>query len=113
MTDDNKKIFASNLMYYLEQRHMTQTDLARELGIPNMTISNWINAKTYPRVDKIQMIADYFNIGKSQLTEMRNDNSKVNEQAYRIAAHIDDDVSEEEMNDILKYIDFIKSQHKD
>jgi transcriptional regulator with XRE-family HTH domain len=29
-----------------------------------------------------------------------------------IAAHIDADVTEEEMDDIVKYIEFIKSQHK-
>lgn len=64
-----KEIMAENLKYYLKRAGKSQTDLAKDLNIPEMTVSNWVKAKTYPRVDKIQLMADYFNIYRSDLTE--------------------------------------------
>lgn len=64
-----KDIMSKNLKYYIERSGKNQTDIARELGIPETTMSNWIKSKTYPRADKIQLLADYFGISRSSLTE--------------------------------------------
>jgi len=68
-TQKLKNIMAKNLRKYINQKGVTQTDLAKDLNIPEMTMSNWLKAKTYPRIDKIQMLADYFGIARSALTE--------------------------------------------
>ncbi|MGG5741303.1 LexA family protein [Bacillus cereus group sp. IBL03679] len=68
-TKNLKKIFSNNLKKYLNRNGISQTDLANELNIPETTFSNWMQAKTYPRPDKIQMLADYFQITRSDLTE--------------------------------------------
>lgn len=65
----NKKVFAKNLNYYLVTRGKTQNDLVRDLNITASTVSDWANGKKYPRVDKMQLLADYFGILKSDLTE--------------------------------------------
>ena len=65
----NKKLFAKNLNYYLVTRGKTQNDLVRDLNITASTVSDWANGKKYPRVDKMQLLADYFGILKSDLTE--------------------------------------------
>ena len=67
--EKNKKVFARNLNYYLTIRGKTQNDLVRDLEITASTVSDWANGKKYPRVDKMQMLADYFGILKSDLTE--------------------------------------------
>lgn len=67
--ESNKKVFAKNLNYYLTTRGKTQNDLVRDLEITASTVSDWANGKKYPRVDKMQMLADYFGILKSDLTE--------------------------------------------
>lgn len=67
--DKNKKVFAQNLNYYLTTRGKSQNDLVRDLAITASTVSDWANGKKYPRVDKMQMLADYFGILKSDLTE--------------------------------------------
>lgn len=64
-----KDIIARNINFQLKRKGVNQTDMARDLNIPEMTVSNWINAKTYPRQDKIQMMADYFDVKRSDLTE--------------------------------------------
>lgn len=64
-----KDIMAKNLNYYINKSGKNQTDISRELNIPETTMSNWIRGNTYPRTDKIQLLADYFGIRRSDLTE--------------------------------------------
>lgn len=71
----NKKLFAKNLNYYLVTRGKTQNDLVRDLNITASTVSDWANGKKYPRVDKMQLLADYFGILKSDLTEEHQESS--------------------------------------
>lgn len=71
MSEDLKATFAENLNFYLNKKRLRTSDLAKELNIPYMTIANWVNAKTYPRPDKIQLMADFFGIPRSHLTEKR------------------------------------------
>lgn len=66
-----KEVMAKNIQIQLNKKGITQTDMAKDLNIPEMTVSNWIKAKTYPRIDKIQMMADYFGIPRSELTEVQ------------------------------------------
>lgn len=65
----NKQIFAKNFNYYLTISNKTQADIVQDLKITASTVSDWANGKKYPRVDKMQMLADYFGILKSDLTE--------------------------------------------
>ena len=68
-TQKQKDTFARNIKYYLNERNMTQTELAKTLDYPEMTVSNWVNAKYYPRIDKIQEMADFLSTNKSDLIE--------------------------------------------
>lgn len=65
----NKKIFANNLKKYMRESGKTRIDICNALEIPYMTLSDWINAKNYPRIDKIEKLANYFGISKSDLIE--------------------------------------------
>ena len=67
--DDYRKIFSTNLKYYMEQNGKTQMDLMKDLGLSSSTLSNWCTGQKLPRMDKVQMLADYFNISKSDLIE--------------------------------------------
>ena len=68
-SDKLKIVFSINLKQQLDKRGLNQTDMARDLNLPETTVSNWMKASTYPRPDKIQLMADYFNIRRSDLTE--------------------------------------------
>lgn len=65
----NKQIMANNIKYYLSKSEKTQKELCRDLKFKETTFSDWINAKTYPRIDKIEKMANYFGIEKSCLVE--------------------------------------------
>jgi len=73
MSKTVKEIFARNLNYYIESRGTTQTELCNKLDIPKMTMSNWVKANTYPRPDKVQLLADHFGIKRSDLTEEKGE----------------------------------------
>jgi transcriptional regulator with XRE-family HTH domain len=65
----NKEIFARNLAYYLERSGRDQKEVAEVLGVAPSTFNEWMKAKKYPRIDKIEMLANYFGVLKSDLIE--------------------------------------------
>lgn len=71
----NKKIMAKNIQYYMDLYNKTRNDICQDLGIKYTTFADWIKANTYPRIDKIELMANYFNIEKSDLIEEHNKES--------------------------------------
>lgn len=72
MEDDYyKKIFSQNLKYYMELNEKTQVDIINDLGINKSAISTWCNGTRLPRMDKVDMLAKYFRINRSDLIEER------------------------------------------
>lgn len=65
----NKEILAKNLEYYMNINQKDRNDIARDLDIPYTTVTSWLKAEFYPRIDKIQLLANYFGIQKSDLVE--------------------------------------------
>lgn len=66
---DNKNIFAHNLKYFMEKQKKSRRDISNDLGISYYTVSDWVNGKKYPRMDKVEMLAKYFGVLKSDLIE--------------------------------------------
>ena len=69
--DEYKKIFSKNLKHYMDLHSNNQIDLMNDLGLSSSTVSNWCTGLKLPRMDKVQMLADYFGILKSDLLESR------------------------------------------
>lgn len=65
----NKEILSKNLRYYIERSGKDRRQLAEIWGVPYSTLTGWINAQKYPRIDRIEIMADYFGILKSDLIE--------------------------------------------
>lgn len=68
----SKEVFAKNLRYYMESRGKSQKELAEIVGVSAPTMNDWLKAKKYPRIDKIEILAKYFGILKSDLIEEKN-----------------------------------------
>ena len=64
-----KAIFAKNLRYYMKEKGKTQKELAEIIGVTATTINEWLKARKYPRIDKMELLAKYFNVLKSDLIE--------------------------------------------
>ena len=65
----NKEIMARNLQHYMDSYGVDRKRLANDLNIKYSTLSDWLMAKTYPRIDKIELLTNYFIILKSDLVE--------------------------------------------
>lgn len=66
---DNKYVFANNLNHYMKKYGKSRRDISEALGISYYTVTDWVNGKKYPRMDKVEMLANYFGILKSDLIE--------------------------------------------
>lgn len=64
-----RDIFASNLRRLVHERGIDQRTIAVKLGVSDMTVSNWINGTKYPRINRIQALAELFNVKMSELME--------------------------------------------
>lgn len=67
----NRQVMADNIRHYMKVNGVSQTDVCNTLGFKMPTFSDWVNAKTYPRIDKIEMMANYFGVQKSDLVEKK------------------------------------------
>ncbi|MFS0973320.1 helix-turn-helix domain-containing protein [Enterococcus avium] len=94
-----------------EKRGLSQMQLAKDLKVATSTLGMWETGKRGLKDDTIKMIAEYFGVSSDYLLGIDNkDTSFKNKKAETVAAHIDDDASEEDMKDILSFIDYIKKR---
>lgn len=75
----NKTVLARNLTYYVDRSGRTQKELAEVVGVATSTFNDWMKGKKYPRIDKIELLANYFGILKSDLIEDREKKSSSDE----------------------------------
>lgn len=68
----NKTVFSENIRYYLSKNGELQRDAARAARVSEGTICDWIKCRTYPRMDKIQLLAEHWGIQMSDLVEVRS-----------------------------------------
>lgn len=62
-----KEDFSKHLSNLLEERGLSQTDLAKLTGIRASTISDWINGKYLPKQDKRLLIARALDVSPDRL----------------------------------------------
>lgn len=122
-----KDTTGSRLKQIMRENHLKQVDiltktkhLESELGtkITKADLSQYVNDKVEPGQDKLYVLAKALDVSEAWLMgyevprermtdELRNAYVH-NNRAEAIAAHIDDDVSEEDMEEIINYIEYRK-----
>lgn len=75
----SKEVFARNLKYYMEKFNKNQKEMANIVGVSPPAFCEWLNAKKYPRIDKIEILANYFGILKSDLIEDKQKKNSTDE----------------------------------
>lgn len=95
MTDDlQKKIFSRNLNRYLLKLEKTQKEVADAIEVSPQTFNTWCQGIALPRMGKIQKLADYFNIDKSDLIDDKETEGKY-------------ELTKKDLRDIKKSVDSI------
>ena len=89
---ENKEVFAQNLRRFLDSRGMQDKDLCEIAGASQTAVSDWLNAKKYPRIDKIERIANFFGVPKSSLIEDAKESGRreIEKQAHDIIHSLPD-----------------------
>ncbi|HFI0167789.1 TPA: XRE family transcriptional regulator [Streptococcus suis] len=72
MPTENKSIFSKNLKYYMDKKGVDRNQLCSDLDLKYTTVRDWIKGITYPRIGKIELLANYFGINKSDLIEEKS-----------------------------------------
>lgn len=109
----NKEIFAKNLKYYMKYYNKDRNQICESLNIPYTTFTDWYNAVTYPRIDKIELLANYFNVQKSDLIENKYkdiDSSIPTLEQYRILFDKDSSLTDNQREFL---INFLEERHKE
>lgn len=91
-----KKMFARNLTYYINASGKTQAEVARALHLNKATLSSWCTGMRTPRMDKVDLLCEYFNIRRSDLMEEHTHSSGT-------SSNIRMDVTTDEANIISEY----------
>ena len=65
----SKEIFSANLEKLMSSRDVDRNKLCSDLGLKYTTVRDWLKGITYPRIGKIELLADYFGVNKSDLIE--------------------------------------------
>ena len=65
--EDIKRNFSETLKAIMQKHGKTQGDLVKDLYFRQATVSDWLNGKKYPRMDKIEKLANYFDISINEL----------------------------------------------
>ena len=125
-----KSQFIKRLNSILQKRNLSQADLSKMTGIRSSSISDWLNGKYEPKQDKISIIADALNISPVWLIGYDDDSVSQPEGYYvdpeaaefaeylrtrpgaRMLFSAAKDISKEDMQKAVEYIEFLKSKYK-
>lgn len=83
-TIGNKEVFSSNLRFYMEKRNKSRNEVCEELNFKYTTFTDWCNGVKYPRIDNIEKLANYFGISKSDLIEIKGNDTDDSIKAVQI-----------------------------
>lgn len=105
MTDDTqKKIFSANLNRYIKKSGKTQKQISKDLGINPQTVNSWCRGIALPRMGKVQMLADYFGISKTDLIEDRHGkNQTVNASRIPVLGRVRCGIPLDAIEDVIDY----------
>lgn len=111
MTDKLKNIIGKNIRKYRESHNETSLELSEVIGVSRSTISEWENGNKMPRAGSIEKLSQHWKIPKSKIL---NEQTPIDTNVQTIAAHLNDNVTADQLKKITDYIDYItKDNEKD
>lgn len=95
-TQEYAKKIGKNLRRIASDAGKTQADISRDLRINKATVSSWMNGTRVPRMDKVDLLAHYFNVQRSDIMGDSDENPQhheyyTNPETAKVAQQIFDD----------------------
>ena len=109
-----RKMFSKNLTRIMREKNKTQTDLINDLKLNKSAVSTWVNGTRLPRMDKVDLLANYFQVNRSDLIEDKEETNITPVQlgdsvSIPVFGSVPAGVPIEVIQDINEYIDIPKS----
>lgn len=73
---ESREVFAANLRALMGKTGKSRKDVSESIGVSYFTFSDWCNGKKYPRIEKIEALAQYFDVSVSELVGDTNTNQQ-------------------------------------
>lgn len=113
--DRQARIISENLTRLIESRGVSQKDVADALGFSPQTLNTWIKGGAVPRMGKIQKLADYFGVKKTDIIEEHKPAeayealtaSDIIKKAFNDTGYYDCEFTDDEIIEIMQYASFI------
>lgn len=64
---ETKRVFSNNLCRLLERNNITQIEFAKKMNVAASTVSSWCTGDKMPRMDKIELMAEFFGVLRTSL----------------------------------------------
>lgn len=84
---DFNVIFAKRLKSMMDMYGLTKTELARRLGVSITAVTNWLEAKKTPRMNKIDQMCAMFHCSRSDLISEIDFDTDNDETLKRLTAY--------------------------
>lgn len=120
----NKEVMARNIQRYMDLHGKSRIDMCKALDVKYTTFCDWVNGKTYPRIDKIEKMANYFHVSKAHLVEENYKEPTTHTENVAVTLRSTDDnlatilvlielsrrMNTEQLNDVIKYAEYVLSK---
>lgn len=80
--EEQKEIFSRNFRFYVDASGKEQKTIAEELNYSYTTVNTWYRGTSMPNAAKIQTLADYFGILKSDLLDDHSSKATQGDSTY-------------------------------
>lgn len=126
--EEQKRIFSKNLNKYLSLFNKTQKEVADAIDVSPQTFNTWCQGIALPRMGKVQRLADYFGVGKTDLIDEKSETDNtpyyLNDETREIAQevfekpelrslfHVARDIPPERLKAHIDFMKSLKEQEK-
>lgn len=100
-------MFQERIKQLRNAKRLTQADVAEKIGITRPAYTAYETGKRQPDFDILQKLATLFDVSTDYLLGRTDDKEKA---PTLVAAHLDDDLTEEQLDEVQKFIEFIKQR---
>ncbi|MDU0408096.1 LexA repressor [Lactococcus lactis] len=81
---------SENIKRHLSKKSLNVKEFSEIMGFKYTTVLDWVNAKTYPRIDKIELMSRYFGVDKSDLVEKHSETSSILSEINKISSQLEE-----------------------
>jgi len=109
----NRQTMSKNLQRFLRLTGKTRRQVANDLNLSYSTFVDWANGSKYPRIDKIELLANYFGVMKSDLIEDCDIQPSPIKKQEGWSELEDLELTNEEIVQVIKFAKYLKSQRSE